>query len=72
MGRMDVMIRHTIYHLDGTSCHEVASCSGPGHTRIPPFCAAEPAAEIAGRAVTCDLPKGHPGPHLDVETGWQY
>ena len=72
MGRMDVMIRHTIYHLDGTSCHEAASCSGPGHTRIPPSCAAGPAAEIAGRAVTCDLPKGHPGPHLDVETGWQY
>jgi hypothetical protein len=29
-------------------------------------------AEIAGRAVTCDLPRGHPGPHLHVETGWQY
>ena len=42
------------------------------HTRIPPRCAAEPTAEIAGRAVACDLPKGHPGPHFDVETGWQY
>ena len=27
---------------------------------------------LDGRAVTCDLPKGHPGPHLHVETGWQY
>ena len=60
------------YHLDGTACRQVASWSGPGHTEIPPYCAAEPAAEIAGRAITCDLPKGHPGPHLDVETGWQY
>ena len=31
-----------------------------------------PTAEIAVRAVTCDLPRGHPGPHFDVETGWQY
>jgi len=45
---------------------------GRGHTRIPPRCAEEPTAEIAGRAVTCDLPQGHPGPHFDVETGWQY
>ena len=66
------MIAHRTYHLDGTACHEVASCCVPGHTRIPPLCTTEPAAEIAGRAVTCDLPKGHPGPHLHVETGWQY
>ena len=37
------------------------SCLSAG---IPPHCDAEPTAEIAGRAVTCDLPKGHPGPHL--------
>ena len=35
-------------------------------------CAAEPVAEIAGCGITCDLPNGHPGPHFDVETGWQY
>jgi hypothetical protein len=69
---IDVMIAHRIYHLDGSVCHEAASCSGSEHTRIPPFCATEPVAEIAGRAVTCDLPRGHPGPHLHVETGWQY
>ena len=66
------MIRHRTYHLDGTTCYEAPSCSGRGHTRIPPHCDAEPTAEIAGRAVTCDLPKSHPGPHLDVETGWRY
>ena len=67
-----MVIAHRTYHLDGVACHEVASCCVPGHTRIPPRCTTEPAAEIAGRAVTCDLPKGHPGPHLHVETGWQY
>jgi hypothetical protein len=55
---IDVMIAHRIYHLDGTVCHEAASCSGSEHTRIPPLCATEPVAEIAGRAVTCDLPNG--------------
>jgi hypothetical protein len=69
---IDVMIAHKIYHLDGTVCHEAASCFGWEHTRLPPRCATEPLAEIAGRAVTCDLPRGHPGPHLHVETGWQY
>ena len=72
MRRAGMMIGHRTYHLDGTTCHEAPSCSGRGHTRIPPYCDAEPTAEIAGRAVTCDLPEGHPGPHLDVETGWQY
>lgn len=61
-----------VYHPDGTAYHQVNSWSGAGHPDIPPYCAAEPAAEIAGRAITCDLPKGHPGPHLDVETGRQY
>jgi glycerol uptake facilitator-like aquaporin len=42
------------------------------HTRIPPRCAAEPTAETAGRAVTCDLPKGHPWPALRCRDGWQY
>jgi hypothetical protein len=68
---IDVMIAHKIYHLDGTVCHEAASCFGSEHTRFPPLCYGT-LAEIAGRAVTCDLPMGHLELHLHVETGWQY
>jgi hypothetical protein len=45
----------------------VAGAGPPGDTDR-----GETTAEIAGRAVTCDLPKGRPGPHFDVEIGWQY
>jgi NAD(P)-dependent dehydrogenase (short-subunit alcohol dehydrogenase family) len=43
--------------------HEAASCFGSEHTRFPPRCAAESLAEIARRAVTCDLPRGFHGFH---------
>src|SRR5690242_21597774 len=69
MRRAGMMIGHRTYHLDGTACHEAASAwAGDirGFLRAAPR---NPPAEIAGGAVTCDLPKGHPGPHFDVETG---
>jgi len=63
-----IMIAHRIYHFDGTACHDPGSCWGRSHTNVPPRCAAEPVTDMADGMVTCDLPKGHPGPHFHVET----
>jgi hypothetical protein len=49
-----------LYHLDGSECVDGWSCQEQDHTSVPPRCDARP----AGRAVGCELPKGHPGPHL--------
>ena len=67
-----MMIAHRIYHLDGVACHDPGSCWGRKHTTIPPRCAAEPASELAGGLVVCDLPKGYPGPHLHVATKLEF
>jgi hypothetical protein len=75
-----MMIAHRIYHPDGVACHDPGSCWGRKHTNIPPRCAAEPppteaaepATELAGDLVVCDLPKGHPGPHLHVATKLEF
>jgi hypothetical protein len=67
-----MMIAHRIYHLDGVACHDPGSCWGWKHTSIPPRCAAEPATELAGGLVVCDLPNGHPGPHLHVATKLEF
>ena len=45
-----------LYHLDGSVCVDSWSCQVQAHTSVPPRCGA--------RAVGCELPKGHPGPHL--------
>jgi hypothetical protein len=49
-----------LYHLDGSDCVESWSCREQDHTSIPPRCGAR----VGGRPVGCELPKGHPGPHL--------
>ena len=49
-----------LYHLDGSECVDGWSCQEQDHTSVPPRCHARP----ADRAVGCELPKGHPGPHL--------
>jgi hypothetical protein len=45
-----------LYHLDGSVCVDSWSCQVQAHTSVPPRCGAQ--------AAGCELPKGHPGPHL--------
>jgi hypothetical protein len=45
-----------LYHLDGSECVDGWSCQPQDHTSVPPRCGAG--------AAGCELPKGHPGPHL--------
>jgi hypothetical protein len=52
-----MIVADRVYHPDGTADHQAASWSGPGHAEIPTYCAAERAAEIASRAITCGLQK---------------
>jgi hypothetical protein len=59
-----------LYHRDGTTCVNDWSCLHEPHTSIPPVCGAESAAE--GANMVCELPGGHPGPHLHVATGREF
>ena len=70
----EVVTMTIMYHRDGRSCFDAWSCSDEKHTSIPPACGASSDAQIpgAGGAVACELPKGHPGPHLHVATGCEY
>ncbi len=71
-----MMIRQRTYHRDGTACADAGSCGEGEHTSVPPRCGAGPRARAGGpdaaRRVACDLPAGHPGPHLDLATGFEY
>jgi hypothetical protein len=49
-----------LYHLDGSGCVDGWSCQQQDHTSIPPRCGVV----TVGRPFGCELPKGHPGPHL--------
>jgi len=49
-----------LYHRDGSECVDRWSCQDQDHTSVPPRCGAA----AAGRPIGCELPKGHPGPHL--------
>ena len=49
-----------LYHRDGSECVDRWSCRDQDHTSVPPRCGAG----AAGPPVGCELPKGHPGPHL--------
>jgi hypothetical protein len=49
-----------LYHRDGSECVDSWSCLEQDHTSIPPRCGAGAVGRLAG----CELPKGHPGPHL--------
>jgi hypothetical protein len=51
-----------LYHPDGSVCVDHWSCQEQDHTNIPPRCGARAADEPIG----CELPKGHPGPHLHI------
>ncbi len=51
-----------LYHQDGSVCVDGWSCQEQDHTSVPPRCGAPAADRPAG----CELPKGHPGPHLDL------
>jgi hypothetical protein len=65
----EIMNVAKLYHRDGTACVDDWSCPGEPHTRIPPVCGAAPA---AGGAAACELPGGHPCPHLDIVTGHEF
>jgi hypothetical protein len=54
-----------LYHRDGSVCIDSWSCQEQDHTSVPPRCSAPAADEPAG----CELPKGHPGPHLHLASG---
>jgi hypothetical protein len=49
-----------LYHLDSSVCADRWSCQEQDHTSIPPRCGTRAADQPPG----CELPKGHPGPHL--------
>jgi len=51
-----------IYHLDGSVCVDGWACQEPDHTSVPPPCGAQ----AADQGIGCELPKGHPGPHLHL------
>ena len=51
-----------LYHPDGSGCVDGWSCQEQDHTSIPPRCGAR----AGGRPIGCELPKGHPGPHLHL------
>jgi len=54
-----------LYHQDGSVCVDGWSCQEQDHTSVPPRCGASAADEPPG----CELPKGHPGPHLHLASG---
>src|SRR5712675_1348075 len=49
-----------LYHTDSSICLDRWSCQEQDHTSVPPRCGAQ----TADRLVGCELPKGHPGPHV--------
>ena len=49
-----------LYHSDGAACADQWSCARHDHTTIPPKCGAGTACPSAA----CELPSGHPGPHV--------
>jgi hypothetical protein len=55
-----IMIPARLSHLDNSVCIDHWSCGEQEHTIVPPRCGAVPADRQPG----CELPKGHPGPHL--------
>jgi hypothetical protein len=55
-----IMSTAWLYHLDGSDCVDRWSCQEQGHTSVTPRCGAR----AADRPIGCELPKGHPGPHL--------
>ena len=62
MGRA-AMNRITLYHSDETTCTDQWTCLRDDHTTVPPRCGARTAAQPA----SCELPAGHPGPHLPAD-----
>lgn len=54
-----------LYHPDGSGCVDGWSCQEQDHTSIPPRCGAR----AGDRTIGCELPKGHPGPHLIFADG---
>lgn len=53
----------TLYHSDYTMCAAWRTCLRDDHTTVPPRCGVWTDPQAAG----CELPVGHPGPHLPAE-----
>ena len=64
-GWRHVMNTAWLYHPGGSVCVDGWSCREQDHTSVPPRCGASAADEPPG----CELPKGHPGPHLHLASG---
>lgn len=59
-GMRGMMIMTALYHRDGSACADRWSCPQDDHTTVPPRCGAD----AGGRLASCELPVGHPGPHV--------
>jgi hypothetical protein len=57
------MNRVTLYHSDQTMCADGRTCLLDEHTTVPPRCQVRAAPHATG----CELPAGHPGPHLPTD-----
>jgi len=55
-----MMNRVTLYHGDRTMCADSRTCLRDDHTTVPPRCGVVTDLHAPG----CELPAGHPGPHL--------
>ena len=55
-----MMNRVTLYHGDRTMCADSRTCLRDDHTTVPPRCGVVTDLHAPG----CELPVGHPGPHL--------
>jgi hypothetical protein len=62
-----------LYHPDGSECVDSWSCQAQDHTSIPPRCRTGTGTGTGtgadGGLSGCELPKGHPGPHLRFADG---
>jgi hypothetical protein len=70
-GRRHIVNTARLYHLDSSVCVDHWTCREAEHTSVPPRCGAPLADRAAGREhadrpAGCELPKGHPGPHLHL------
>ena len=61
-----------LYHVNGKPCIDRWSCADDEHTSIPPICARLSSDGSAGPLLACDLPAGHPGPHVHAATGREW
>jgi hypothetical protein len=57
---MPVMNKTEQYHGDRSRCLDLSLCERDDHTLVTPPCGAR----TSGTPAACELPAGHPGPHM--------